>query len=126
MDIQTMPEPEIVAGYKVVDRVLYDNGKGMAFALNEDVARHPMFVNWQYTEENGKRDYYWGHYDSNPAGVYADYLQRGEDYKGSRDIQEVGRWQSDDFADIREGYKLGSTQGQDTRPDKPAKDAMSR
>lgn len=49
-------------GYVIRQSVLFDNDRG--FALGE----HPRegFVTWQFTQEGGHRDYYWGHYHSDP------------------------------------------------------------
>lgn len=63
-------------GYEIQKAVLFDNGRGMAFG------EHPRegFVTWQFTEEAGKRDYYWGHYHSDRAVAEKEFTERGTDY----------------------------------------------
>lgn len=63
-------------GYEIQKAVLFDNGRGMAFG------EHPRegFVTWQFTEEAGKRDYYWGHYHSDRAAAEKEFTERGTDY----------------------------------------------
>ena len=72
-------------GYVIRQSVLFDNGRG--FALGE----HPRegFVTWQFTQEGGHRDYYWGHYLSDPKLAEADYHNRAEDYQRRYHVQEV-------------------------------------
>lgn len=64
-------------GYVIRQSVLFDNGRG--FVLGE----HPRagFVTWQFTEEQGHRDYYWGHYYSDRAAAEQDYTNRAADYQ---------------------------------------------
>ena len=59
-------------GYVIRQSVLFDNGRG--FALGE----HPRegFVTWQFTQEGGHRDYYWGHYYDDGAAAEKDYADR--------------------------------------------------
>ena len=63
-------------GYEIQKAVLFDNGRGMVFG------EHPRegFVTWQFTEEAGKRDYYWGHYHSDRAVAEKEFTERGTDY----------------------------------------------
>ena len=70
-------------GYVIRQSVLFDNDRG--FALGE----HPRegFVTWQFTQEGGHRDYYWGHYHSDPQLAEADYHNRAEDYQRRYHVQ---------------------------------------
>lgn len=63
-------------GYEIQKAVLFDNGRGMAFG------EHPRegVVTWQFTEEAGKRDYYWGHYHSDRAVAEKEFTERSTDY----------------------------------------------
>ncbi len=74
-------------GYAIRQSVLFDNGRG--FALGE----HPRegFVTWQFTEEQGRRDYYWGHYHSDRAAAEKDYAGRTADYPRQYKVHEVER-----------------------------------
>ena len=48
------------AGYKITLAVLLSDDRG--FALGECPTAPSPYVTWQFTEQGGKRDYYWGHY----------------------------------------------------------------
>lgn len=74
-------------GYVIRQSILFDNGRG--FALGE----HPRegFVTWQFTEEQGHRDYYWGHYHSDGAAAEQDYTDRTVDYQRRYEVHEVKR-----------------------------------
>ena len=63
-------------GYEIQKAVLFDNGRGVAFG------EHPRegFVTWQFTDEGGKRDYYWGHYHSDRSTAEKEFDDRGADY----------------------------------------------
>lgn len=63
-------------GYEIQQAVLFDNGRGMALGEH----RREGFVTWQFTEEAGKRDYYWGHYHSDKATAGKEFTERGADY----------------------------------------------
>lgn len=51
---------EAVHGYEIIRAVTFDNQRGFAIGLNPNAVK--TFVAWQFTMENGRRDYYWGHY----------------------------------------------------------------
>ena len=72
-------------GYVIRQSVLFDNGRG--FALGE----HPRegFVTWQFTQEGGHRDYYWGHYYDDGAAAEKDYADRAADYQRRFHVREV-------------------------------------
>ena len=55
------------AGYEIRGSVLFDNGRG--FALGENDRAPAPFVTWQFAEENGHRDYFWGHYHTEEAAA---------------------------------------------------------
>ena len=59
-------------GYVILQSILFDNGRGIA------LGEHPRegFVTWQFTEEQGRRDYYWGHYHSDLLAAKKDLLER--------------------------------------------------
>ena len=46
---------ETVQGYEIKQAIVFDNDRG--FALGENPAAPEPFVTWQFTEENGQRDY---------------------------------------------------------------------
>ena len=59
--------------------VLFDNGRG--FALGENFKAPNPFVTWQFTQEDGKRDYYWGHYFNGECEAIGDYNSRVFSYE---------------------------------------------
>lgn len=92
---------EIVQGYKIKRAVLFDNGRGIA--LGHDPAAPAPYVTWQFTQEGGGRDYYWGHYQGNEAGALREFRARAEDYQKQFGVKVV-RTEDPGF------YKYYSTQ----------------
>lgn len=87
---------EIVHGYEIKRSVLFDNDRGFALADNPNAPQ--PFVTWQFTEENGKRDYYWGHYTTNKDAAVRDYENRVSEYQHEYGVSE------------KSAYKYYSTQ----------------
>lgn len=75
-----------VHGYEIKRSILFENDRGFAYAENPNAPQ--PFVTWQFTEENGKRDYYWGHYTKNADTALKDYEARIEDYQRSYGVSE--------------------------------------
>lgn len=103
-------------GYVIRQSILFDNGRG--FVLGE----HPRegFVTWQFTQEDGHRDYYWGHYHSNPEKAQSDFQERVEDYQRRYHVREVK-------APIAEQMKEAGRQAQERQdPHAPKKNAPDR
>lgn len=48
-------------------------------------------MTWQFTEEQGRRDYYWGHYYDDGATAEKDYADRAADYQRRFRVREVKR-----------------------------------
>ena len=61
-------------GYVIRQSVIFDNGRG--FALGENFKAPNPFVTWQFTQEDGNRDYYWGHYFNEECEAIGDYNRR--------------------------------------------------
>lgn len=66
-------------GYVIRQSVLFDNGRG--FAMGENFKAPNPFVTWQFTQEDGKRDYYWGHYFNEECEAIGDYNRRVFSYE---------------------------------------------
>lgn len=77
---------EMVHGYEIKRSVLFDNDRGFALAENPNAPQ--PFVTWQFTEENGKRDYYWGHYTTNKDAAVRDYENRVSEYQHEYGVSE--------------------------------------
>ena len=62
------------------------------------------YVTWQFNEQDGHRDYFWGHYHNEPDMAERDLHNRAEDYQRRYHVQEVEQ------APDKETYKYYSTQ----------------
>ncbi|MGI6174974.1 MAG: hypothetical protein ACOYJC_02190 [Christensenellales bacterium] len=75
-----------VQNYEIKRFILFENDRG--FALGENPKAVQPFATWQFTEENGKRDYYWGHYTTNSAAATRDYENRVSEYQHEYGVSE--------------------------------------
>ena len=82
--------------------ILFDNQCG--FALGENSKAPNPFVTWQFNEQDGHRDYFWGHYMNEPDMAERDLLNRARDYQRRYHVQEVEQ------APDKETYLYYSTQ----------------
>jgi hypothetical protein len=96
------PSTEKVHGYEIKKSVLFENDRGFALAENPNAPQ--PFVTWQFTEENGRRDYYWGHYTQNSDAAAKDFEARVTDYQNSYGVSEKAAHP------VPEVYKYYSTQ----------------
>ena len=67
--------------------ILFDNQCG--FALGENSRAPNPFVTWRFNEQDGQRNYFWGHYMNEPDMAERDLLNRAEDYQRRYHVQEV-------------------------------------
>ena len=67
--------------------VLFENNRG--FALGENFKAPNPFVTWQFTLEDGQRDYYWGHYFNEECMAIGDYNRRVFDYEQSYEVKRL-------------------------------------
>lgn len=72
---------EKVNEYEIKEIIQFEDSKGIALA--EDPAAPSPFVTWQFTERDGHRDYYWGHYFSDEQRAREDFASRAENYRHS-------------------------------------------
>jgi transcriptional regulator with XRE-family HTH domain len=93
---------EKVHGYEIKKSVLFENDRGFALAENQKAPQ--PFVTWQFTEENGRRDYYWGHYTQKFDAAAKDFEARVTDYQKSYGVSEKSMRPAPEF------YKYYSTQ----------------
>lgn len=54
-----------------------------------EIRESAPFVTWQFAEENGHRDYFWGHYHTEEAAAVKDFAARSADYQRRYGVQEV-------------------------------------
>lgn len=71
--------PKNVHGYEIKRTIMFENDRGFAFG-QKSTGPSP-FVTWQVTEENGVREYYWGHFFANESAAVFDYNNRISQYK---------------------------------------------
>ena len=93
---------EINQGYVIRRTVLFDNKCG--FVLGENPKAPNPYVTWQFNEQDGHRDYFWGHYHNEPDKAERDLHIRAEDYQRRYYVLEVEQ------APDKETYKYYSTQ----------------
>jgi len=89
-------------GYVIRRTILFDNKCG--FVLGEDPKAPNPYVTWQFNEQDGHRDYFWGHYHNEPDMAERDLHNRAEDYQRRYHVFEVEQ------APDKETYKYYSTQ----------------
>jgi len=63
---------EINAGYKIIDKVMFNNGEGFVMAVNPS-----GYVTWRFKkEESNNISYFWGHYFDSESKAENDLLSR--------------------------------------------------
>ena len=82
--------------------ILFDNQCG--FALGENSRAPNPFVTWRFNEQDGHRDYFWGHYMNEPDMAERDLLNRAEDYQRRYYVERIEQ------PPEQETYKYYSTQ----------------
>ena len=100
--MSNIPSTEKVHGYEIKKSVLFENDRG--FALAENLNAPQPFVTWQFTEENGRSDYYWGHYTQNSDAAAKDFETRVAEYQKDYGVSEKS------MRPVPEVYKYYSTQ----------------
>lgn len=81
-----------IKGYEITRSIVFENDRG--FALGENPQAVQPFVTWQFTEdENGARDFYWGHYTSDSATATRDYETRVSEYQYENGVSEKSAYQ---------------------------------
>lgn len=78
---------ETVGGYIIRRSVIFKDGHG--FAIGENPKAPAPFATWEFGQKDGKRDYYWGHYHSDPKAAEIDFLERGKKYQEMYHVDEV-------------------------------------
>ena len=84
---------EINADYVIRRTILFDNKCG--FVLGENPKAPNPYVTWQFNEQDGHRDYFWGHYHNEPDMAERDLHNRAEDYQRRYYVQEVANFLKD-------------------------------
>ena len=79
-----------VHGYTITQSIVFENDRG--FAVGENPAAVEKFATWQFTEENGERDYYWGHYCNDGIKAENDFFNRSEEYQQTYGVAKKGMY----------------------------------
>lgn len=74
-------------GYSILNAILFENGRGIA--LGENLEAPSPYVTWQFTEQDGKRNYYWGRYKDNKDAALQDFVNRSTDYAAGYSVHPV-------------------------------------
>jgi len=80
---------DIIHGYEIVRAIEFDTDRGFVIGLNPNAAN--QFVCWQYTTENGARDYYWGNYADEFPEAAQNYLARVIVHMNGGEVREKQR-----------------------------------
>jgi len=80
---------ESIHGYEIVRAVEFNNDRGFVIGLNPDAVN--QFVTWQFTTENGARDYYWGNYVDEFPEAALNYTARVIVHMTDEKVKEVRR-----------------------------------
>ena len=76
----------LVQGYEILRSVRFNNERG--FALGYNPAAPAPYVTWQLTEDNSKRDFYWGHYYADQKDAEENYTVRAALYMEDEQVAE--------------------------------------
>jgi hypothetical protein len=63
-----------VQGYEITRAITFDDERGFAIGHNPDAVS--PYVCWQFTVENGARDFYWGTYSDDEKGATDNFIAR--------------------------------------------------
>lgn len=117
---------EINADYVIRRTILFDNKCG--FVLGENPKAPNPYVTWQFNEQDGHRDYFWGHYHTNFKQAEADLAARAGDYQRQyrvRLVEDTGLLpkQSTIAQQMKEAAKLAEA---DRGAPTPKKNSLNR
>ena len=80
---------ESVKGYEIIRAIEFSSERGFAIGLSPTAPT--TFVTWQYTVENGQRDYYWGNYADTISSAADNYIARIIVHMDNSAVKEVRR-----------------------------------
>jgi|GEM_PF-2171533 len=86
---------DVIHGYEIIRAVEFNTDRGFAIGLNPFAVNE--FVTWQFTTENGARDYYWGNYFDTFAEAAQNYIARTIVHMSGGGIHEMQRQRTFEF-----------------------------
>jgi hypothetical protein len=78
---------ENVHEYDIIRSIAFDDNRG--FAIGRAPEAVETFVCWQFTLENGKRDFYWGHYCDSEKAAADNFIARIATHTHGENLREV-------------------------------------
>lgn len=78
---------EVVHGYEVIRSISFNDQRGFAIGHNPEAVA--PFVCWQFTDENGKRDFFWGRYGGDMAGAADQYTARVMEHMSGGQVKVI-------------------------------------
>lgn len=72
-------EQESVGGYRITHLICFSNGYGFALGKNPEAVE--PFATWFFREQEGQRDFSWGHYFASSSGARSDFQTRIDSYR---------------------------------------------
>ncbi|MDR0813296.1 MAG: DUF3849 domain-containing protein [Oscillospiraceae bacterium] len=79
----------VIADYEVVRSIAFDDERG--FAIGQHPAAACPFVCWQFTSENGVRDFYWGTYCDTEKEASDNFCARVMTHMYGEAVQEISQ-----------------------------------
>ena len=73
-------------GYAITQAVMFENDRG--FALAHSPTAPSPFVTWQFTNDGGNLDHYWGHYFGSEDRARIDFVSRAAEHKETYRLSE--------------------------------------
>jgi len=86
---------DVIHGYEIIRAVEFNTNRGFAIGLNPYAVNE--FVTWQFTTENGPRDYYWGNYFDTFSEAAQNYIARTIVHMSGDGVHEVQKQRTFDF-----------------------------
>jgi hypothetical protein len=78
---------EMVNGYEITRSITFDDMRGFAIAHDPDAVS--PYVCWQFTVENGVRDFYWGDYSNDEKGAADNFVARVIKHMYGENVKEL-------------------------------------
>jgi hypothetical protein len=76
-----------VQNYAILRSIQFNNDRGFAIGRNPEAVSE--FATWQFTTENGKREFYWGHYADTMEAAAQNFAVRVGNYLRDEQVREV-------------------------------------
>jgi hypothetical protein len=84
---------ESVQGYEIIRAIQFDDQRG--FAIGCSSTAPTSFVCWQFTTENGQRDYYWGQYTDELQSAADNLIARVINHLDDKNVKEIQKPQTE-------------------------------